>query len=306
MNDGLNAATTGGATSPAGLPTQLENAVADAIILLQQKMRVSLDAATTHQVLIIEGFGDGADTITAAAVYLVGLLASAITRTLSVRASIENSTSDRNELLRNVEAITGTQATPLTTNQKQEERNPWLSEGLWHLCLFLASKRPDMHPPGQIVALDLPHIAAKDHGFDVIGMYRVKDSFGVSFVESKAYENNPNKAISDAVRFYKSIDRGEHDARARQIVSSMRDALPVADQRAISPSLWKHTRVYLPNPHYDASSNLDWKNDRPSFTGLTVPADRIIIMPHIIQGFSAFFDQIASEMLNFAGRLSHV
>jgi hypothetical protein len=306
MSNGLKAATPG-PTPRADLPTDLENTVAEAIVLLQQKLRSIPDTAATHQVLIIEGFGDGADTIAAAAAYLVGLLASTITRTLLVRASIENTTSDRQELLRNVEAITGTQAAPLTTDQKQDERNPWLAEGLWHLCLFLSSKRPDLHPPGTIVALDLPHIAAKDHGFDVVGLYRSqKSNFGISFVECKAYEKYPNHAISDAVGFYKELDRGDHDARARQVVSSMRDALPATDQNAISVSLWKGTRAYLPNPHYDASSQMDWKNARSSFSKLAVPPERIIIMPHSIQGFSVFFDQIATEMLNLASKLNHV
>jgi hypothetical protein len=163
-----------------------------------------------------------------------------------------------------------------------------------------------MHPHGPIVALDLPHIAAKDHGFDVVGIYRRSTAYGVSFVESKAYENDPNGAINDAVAFYQEIESGKYDARARQVVASMRDSLAADEQGAISASLWKDERVYLPNPHYDASTAMDWTNTRPSFKGLAVPTDRIVIMPHAIQQFPKFFDDVADAMLTHAAKWAHV
>jgi hypothetical protein len=288
------------------LPAEVEATVREALGVLQKKLRSTKLTAKSHDVLVVEGWGDGPAMTEAIAAYLVALLASAVNRALIVRAQITNTKADRLELLRNVEAITGSASAPLSLQLKQDQRNPWIAEGIWHLCLFLSAARSDLHPHGPIVALDLPHIAAKDHGFDVVGIYKASGTYGVSFVESKAYENNPNGAINDAVSFYEEIETGKHDARARQVVASMRDALPAAEQQSISASLWKDERAYLPNPHYDASAAIDWTNTRPSFKGLKIPRDRIVIMPHAVQRFPRFFDDVAKAMRSLAGKLAHV
>jgi hypothetical protein len=288
------------------LPVEIEAALKEGIAVLEKNLRCTPHIATSHGVLVVEGWGDGPQMTEAIAAYLVGLLASAVSRALLVRAQITDTDVDRLELLRNVEAITGSKASPLSLERKRDQRNPWIAEGIWHLCLFLSATRQDLHPHGPIVALDLPHIASKDHGFDVVGIYRGTAAYGVSFVESKAYENNPNGAINDAVAFYEEIERGKHDARARQVVASMRDSLPAGEQGAISASLWKHERTYLPNPHYDGSTAMDWTNTRPSFKGLAVPIDRIVIMPHAIQKFPKFFDDVTESMLTLAAKLAHV
>lgn len=288
------------------LPARIEAAVQEGLAVLEKTLRCIPQTAPSHSVLLVEGWGDGPQTTEAIASYLVGLLASAVNRALVVRAHITNTNADRLELLRNVEAITGSKATPLSPKRKQDQRNPWIAEGIWHLCLFLSATRKDLHPQGPIVALDLPHIAAKDHGFDVIGIYRGPSTYGVSFVESKAYEKDPNGAINDAVSFYAELESGKHDARARQAVASMRDSLPPGAQGAVSASLWKDERAYLPNPHYDASTVMDWTNTRPSLKGLALPTDRIVIMPHSIDNFRKFFDDVADAMLTLATQLTHV
>jgi hypothetical protein len=299
-------AAAGTSTKSADLPTELEESVKGGLALLRTKLRCSTQTAASHSVLVVEGWGDGPEIVAAIAAYLVGLLASAVNRALVVRAQITDTDSDRLELLRNVEALTGSQGAPLGVDQKQDQRNPWIAEGIWHLCLLLSAARNELHPHGPIIALDLPHIAAKDHGFDVVGIYRNASTYGVSFVESKAYEKDPNGAVNDAVAFYREIESGKHDARARQAVASMRESLPAAEQSAISSSLWKDERTYLPNPHYDASIAMDWTNTRPSFARLGVPKDRIVLMPHAIQKFPAFFEDVADAMLTLATKLRHV
>jgi hypothetical protein len=288
------------------LPEQLDAALTEALELLTRKLRCTSQTAKSHHVLVVEGWQDAPEVISAVATYLVGLLASAISRTLAVRASLDNTTRDRLELLRNVEAIAGTPSTPLTITQKQDERNPWIAEGIWHLCLFLSSRRADLHPLGPVIALDLPHVGAKDHGFDVVGLYRSAQGVGLTLVECKAYENDPNGAINAALSFYKEFDQGDHDTRARQAVASMREVLPQPDQSTISASLWKDERLYVPNPHYDASKPMEWTNTRSSFKQLAVGPDRIVIMPHAVQQFVGFFDSIAEAMRQLANKLNNV
>ena len=160
-----------------------------------------------------------------------------------------------------------------------------------------------MHPPGKIIALDPVHIAAKDHGFDLIAIYESQRFFGLSIVETKAYLDRPNQAINDAVAFYREIDSEQHTLRIRQNVGNMRAALPKTKQNLISPSFWKQIRSYIPNPHYDAKKSMCWTNCRPSFKELIPDKNHIIVMPHIIKWFATFFDSVAAEMRKFAKSL---
>ncbi|WP_147443424.1 hypothetical protein [Corallococcus sp. AB011P] len=294
------------ATQAAALPGALTNLINSGMNHLENNLRCASKATTTHHLTLIEGWGDNQATIDAIAAYFVGLLATAVTRALQVKAQIENTQRDRTELLLNVEAITGTQSKPLGQKQKTDERNPWMAECLWHLCTALSQKRNELHPPGRAIALDLPHIAAKDHGFDVVALYMSDNIIGMSFIECKAYEKNPNGAISDAVRFFRDFDNGRHDARARQTLSTLREALPADQQKLVSPSLWKDVRAYLPNPHYDATIAMDWTNPRPSFGDLAIKKEQIALMPHAVTDFSAFFDAIGASMLKIAEGFSNV
>jgi hypothetical protein len=253
---------------------------------------------------IVTGWEHDGDATKAIATYLVGLLASAISTVLEIRSQIENTDDDRLELVKNVYSIVGAPDAPLSEEMKSDERNPWIAEGLWHLCLFLAKIRPELHPPGELVALQLSHVNAKDHGFDVLAIYRTQGVFGVSVVETKAYKTDPNGAVGKAAAFFKEVDAGKHDLRLRQAVASMCTGLSPLDQSAISPSLWKSTRTYIPNPHYDNSISVTWTRKRQAFNGVSVPAERIVLMPHAIQDFSAFFDRIGTAMQEVALELT--
>jgi hypothetical protein len=282
-------------------PSDLDTAVEAAIAALLKATTCSASECETHKVVAVQGWATNAKNIDCMATYLVGLLASAISRTLEVRAHITTSPKDRLEILRSVEQIVGSVASPLTNDQKQDQRNPWIAEGLWHLYFFLAARNAALHPAGSVVALDFPHVAAKDHGLDVLAIYRDGAQYGLAVVECKAYEANPNKAINDALKTFKQVDSGRHDARIRQFVATVRTALPAKEQAQVSASLWKDLRSYVPNPHYDHSKKpMNWTNKRTSFTGLGVPAARVVVMPHAIPQFTAFFDDVANAMLKVA------
>lgn len=286
------------------LPTAIDSAIANALHLLEGSLTCNYAQATTHEVVLVIGWGADAKTIDAVGAYLVGLRVAAIKQSLAVMAALEDTAEDRAEVVAGVEAIVGADNTALTQDQKEDERNPWIAEGLWHFCMMLASRRAELHPRGEVVALDFPHVAAKDHGLDVVAIYRSATGFGLSLVESKAYRIDPNQAISNAVDFFRKVDAGAHDPRIRQVVAGMRSALPQDLQGAISPSLWKADRTYIPNPHYDLSVTQVWTNTRHSFRGLKAP---VLVMPHPIHTFAAFFDSVADAMRRFAASLpSHV
>lgn len=288
------------------LPAKLDQEIQTAVSTLKASLSCIEEQAESHRAILVSGWGASPKVIAAVATYLVGLLASAISRTLEVRAQLEDTDRDRLELVQNVERIVGRANAPLSLDQKQDQRNPWIAEGLWHLCLFLANHIENVHPLGEIIAMDLPHISAKDHGLDVLALYQTADSVGISIVECKAYETDPNKAISHATETFRRIDDGTHDARIRQAVAAMRSALPKSLQDRISPSLWKNVRAYIPNPHYDAAKSMNWQKKRPVFGNLAVSRERIVVMPHAIPNFAQFFDDVAAAMLWIAKGLPDV
>ena len=287
------------------LPATLDTEIRARVAYLATCLTCAPLEASSHRTIVVTGW-DTAPALEAIAVYLVGLLASAISTALRVRAQITDSQDDRLELVANVHRLVGSSSSSFSDTEKSGERNPWLAEGMWHLCLFLSQIRTDFHPAGAVVALQLPHIYSNDHGFDVFALYRTGDTLGASFVESKAYARNPNGAIGDAVTYFAAIDAGDHHGRLRQTVAAMRDGLPTDAQPLFSPSLWKDLRTYIPNPHYDNATVVDWQTTRRSFAKLAVPREQILIMPHAVQGFASFFDTLSDKMRDFATAVANV
>ena len=75
-------------------------------------------------------------------------------------------------LYSNIIKIVGDSQHPFRNDKEVMIRIPGLAEGIWHLCMALAARVPEFHPPGQIIALDSAHVIAKDHGLDVAALYR--------------------------------------------------------------------------------------------------------------------------------------
>lgn len=278
-------------------------AIQTALNVLGQSIQVQTAAAKTHQIVWVTGWNSSVPTRQAIAKYLVGLRLSAVNAALQIRAELTDTPASRAEVIGNVEAIVGANGAGLTKEQIERTRNPWIAEGLWHLCLALAQQLPAIHPPGKVIALSLPHAEATEHGIDVATIYDSGGTLGISIVECKAYQNNPDKAISDAGIFFRKVDRGVFSLKLRMIIQRMRADLSAEIQNRISAELWRQMRCYMPNPHYDSVNAVDWSNPRPSFKKLDPDASRIIIMPHASDDFNDFFNSISLEMLTFARSL---
>jgi hypothetical protein len=247
-------------------------------------------------VLLVTGWNQSADIRRAIARYLVGLRINAISAALTIRAEIADTNAGEAEVAANVYAIVGEQPDSLSAHQKSVQQNPWIAEGIWHLCFAVARRTAALHPAGAVVAVNLPHALANDHGFDVAVLYQVNDDFGVSVVESKAYEENVGNAIQNSIEFFREVDRGDHAVRIRQAISVMRAFLPEGDQEKISQTLWQERRCYIANPHYESVHGPNWTHPRPALAALAPGPGSIFIMPHAIQGFDAFFEAVAVEM----------
>ena len=286
------------------LPNKINESMELAITRLTDSMCYRILEADTHRTIIVTCWNDNDLNRRAVAHYLVGLRACAIDAALNIRAELEDTPRDRSEIVQSVIHLVGESNDKLTADQKQDERNPWIAEGIWHLCMAIAKRRPDIHPVGNIIALNPIHVASKDHGLDIAAIYQEEEAiFGLSLIESKAYKKDPNGAIGDIVTFFEGVDEGNHATRIRQAVQVMRASLPANTQGALSKSFWKRRRSYLPNPHYEESCEIDWTRSRPSFGKLEPDRANILVMPHMICGFDDFFDNIADEMRSFVRSL---
>jgi hypothetical protein len=295
------------------LSEAIERAMTESLGYLAGQLGWEVIDAPTHQSLIITGWDNSDETKQAIARYLVGLRVCAMDAALEIKALLENTEKDRAEVLANVLEIVGKDNSEDTRQKamyKRKKRNPWIAEGVWHICLAVAHySLPELHPSGEILALNYAHVIAEDHGLDVAAIYQSQGKVGLSLIESKAYRNNVNKAISDCVSYFREVNEGiKHALRIRQTVHIMRASLSEEVNHQISRSFWKKTRAYLPNPHYDASLGVDWTNSRPSLSGLKMnDADiEVILVPNAIVNFDHFFDEISEAMRVFAREIADV
>jgi hypothetical protein len=285
------------------LSRNIEEEMRKAIDYFAISLNCKIINSLTHSTLIISGWNDNMESRKAIAHYLVGLRASAIDAALNIKSQLEDTPEDLIELYGNVMAIIGKKNDDLSIDQKQDERNPWICEGICHLGMTIALQRQEIHPMGEIVAIDYPHIASKDHGLDVLVLYKKDATFGLSIIETKAYKLNPAKAINNATKFFKEIEEGKHDLRLRQSVHIMRTSLAKEVQQSISGSFWKRERTYIANPHYDSTITMEYSNNHPIFLRLFNDKEKVVLMPNAIVDFDLFFDQIADEMRNFVESL---
>jgi hypothetical protein len=267
-----------------------------AIDSLGASLQHQLQTVATHSVLTVSGWNNSPAIRRTIARYLVGLRICAIDAALSIRAEIADTDRSRLEVTQNVFAIIGQNADSLSENALRTSRNPWIAEGIWHLCLVIARQIAAFHPPGIVVAVNLPHPKPSDHGIDVAVLYRANGAFGLSIIESKAYPDNVGNAIHSSIVFFREVDNGIHSLRIRQMISVMRAQLAQADQEHISQMLWEDRRTYFANPHYEAAQPQNWTNARPALSQLVPGPQGVFLMPHAIQGFDGFFNEIAAEM----------
>jgi hypothetical protein len=277
--------------------------MADGLQAAVGQLTFAQQGTASHQLLTVGGWNQPALRQPIAR-YLVGLRVNAITAALAVRCDLTDSPADTAEVWANVIAIVGETATSLTPNEISTRRNPWIAEGLWHLCMAASRQRAELHPPGQVLAVSLPHVKTTDPGLDLAVLFQDGAVHGLSVIETKAYEHNVTAAMNSCVAFFGQIDGGAHNPRLRQIVSTLRSGL--ANQAHISDGLWKDRRCYFPNVHYDNANAVDWAAAREDFAPLVPGPANIFVMPHAIAGFSQFFTEIADQMRTEADTLNNV
>ncbi len=282
------------------LNQKIDIAVEEAVEYLKSHVTLEEYDSSTHRTLVVSGWNDNENTLRSIGHYLVGLRASALDVALNICSVLFDDTPEgKLDILNSVYELVGENENSLTDIKIRDERNPWLAEAIWHLCMFIAKERTELHPNGNIIAIGPVHVKAKDHGLDGLVIYESEEQIGISLIESKAYKDDPNRAIRKALKFFQEIDGEEHTTRIRQDVSNIRSVLPREKQRYIVGTFWRQIRTYIPNPHYDSSVEIDWSKNRDAFTSLELTKDNIIIMPNIVNDFERFFNEVSEEMRKF-------
>lgn len=281
------------------LAEQLEIALNNALKDLENCLTATSVTANgdTHEVLTVNGW-QADEAIESLAMYLVMVHAGVINHASQLCLDLINNPRDfATDLNYSVNQIITQPANSGETADawKSTWRNPWIAEGIWHCCMTVAMRKPELHAHGSVIAVDMPHVAPKDHGLDITVIY-AKDNgtLGMSFVETKAYKNNPNQAISDAVSMFDAIEEGKHNNRLRQLVTTVHSMIEEPHKSRLSTSLWKNERILIPNPHYESvEARVQWHHQRNVFQELKAP---VVIMPHPITGFDDYFNRVADQM----------
>ncbi|MEK3857043.1 hypothetical protein [Cytobacillus sp. FSL H8-0458] len=286
---------------------QLEKLVESEIELVVSKISVNIIKTKSHHAIMITGIENEPTVIRSIAVYMVALIANAIEANLQVRADLIEYTEVGIEEI--VESVLDTIGETNNLNQdfKEDERNPWLAEALIHLLLFISNKVNNIHPVGEILAVGLVHDDPKDKGLDLTALYQ-SGTLGLTIGECKAYKLNPNKAISNAMKFFDGVDTNRKTGkRIRSQVQILRNFLPKELSELATHGFWNNEKCFLTTPIYDKSIIKDWSKNRNKTLGsLRVPIEKRLIIPLAIEGFDDFFDCLADEMRNFVGEFSDV
>lgn len=289
------------------LGEQIKQAVESEIELFASRVVASLLQSKTHHSIIITGIENNSEIIRSLAVYMVSLIANAVEANLEVRADLlEDTEVGKEELIESVLDTIG-ESNELDRDFIEDERNPWLAEALIHLLLFVSNKVNNLHPVGEVLAVGLVHDDPKDKGLDITALYQA-ETLGLTIGECKAYKLNPNKAISNAMKFFDGVDSNRKTGkRIRTQVQILRKFLPEELSALASHSFWKNERCFLTTPIYDKSVDRDWSRNRNKTLGsLNVPLNRRLIIPLAIENFDDFFNSLSDEMRTFVRELQYV
>jgi hypothetical protein len=277
-------------------PASLDKDVQIAITVLTSQLGASLQECETHTHLDISGFGSPA-TMKATAVYLVGSIAQCIQADMEIRAALYDDATRSRDLLSDIVDVIGDASRNDTF--KIMERDPWMWEAIGHMLFHLAKSKADFHPSGRILAKTQVKYDLHDHGLDLIAIYEA-DLLGITAGESKAYLNDPAKAITGAANRLKELDDTMRDVEIRATITQLRPSLTAAQQAKLGNCFWRQERTYYPMVCCDDQSERDWIRNRKVLRDLAIPVSRKFLLPFAMPAARTTFDQIAEFMRAYA------
>jgi hypothetical protein len=277
-------------------PAHLHKDMERALSVLTSSLHVTATESESHTHLEIAGFGPPA-TLKATAVYLVGSIAQCVLADLQIREALFNEATRNEDLLADVEGVIGNASAD--NNFKTMNRDPWIWEAISHLIVHLARTTTDFHPSGRVLAKTQLKYDVNDHGLDLIAIY---DSgvLGITAGESKAYLNDPTRAITDAANRLREVDASLRDVDIRATVTQLLPALTAAQQARVGGAFWRNERTYYPFVCCDNGAALDWCRNRKVLRELGIPVSRKMLVPFSLPRARQMFDTISMLMRDYA------
>jgi len=277
-------------------PAQLADDMQAALKVISSSLTVTASEYVSHTHLDIVGF-DSPDTLNAVAVYLVGSIAQCIQADMQIREALFDDATRSVDLLRDVIGVIG-DATA-TDTFKTMNRDPWIWEAISHLIVHLAKTAGDFHPSGKILAKTLVKYDVNDHGLDVIAIYD-SGQLGITAGESKAYLNDPSRAITDAANRLSEVDKNLRDADIRATVNQLRPVLTASQSSRIGGAFWKSERTYYPFVCCDHGAILDWSRNRKTLRDLAIPVSKKLLVPLSLPNARDLFDALSNSIRDYA------
>lgn len=270
-------------------PDELQNDVVIALGVLGKDLTVKAITCDSHTLLMVNGFATP-DTLKASAVYLVGAIAQCIDADLRIRKALFEESPPTRELSKDVVSVIGSEEA--NDNFKTMTRDPWIWEGLSHLVIHLSSGAGAFHPPGTVLAKTNVKYDVKDHGLDLVAIYDCGE-LGITAGESKAYLDNPTRAVSDAANRLREIDENLRDVEMRACVTQLRPSLKEKHRKKLGRAFWKDERSYFPFVCCDSDVALNWEGKRNVLDRLNPTVSRKLLVPLALMRARETFDEIA-------------
>jgi hypothetical protein len=272
-----------------------------AIVVLASSLSVSLTNHNSHTYLQINGFCS-TQSLVATSIYLVGSIAQCVQSDLTLREALFDDGTRDSDLTRDVEGVIGPAAAD--DQFKIKKRDPWIWEAISHLIVHLSRIAQDFHPSGLVLAKTQVKYDINDHGLDLIALYEAAE-LGVTAGESKAYLDDPGRAIIDAANRLSEVDKSLRDSEIRATVNQLSPAISAAHRRKLGGAFWRRERTYYPFVCCDATAAVDWTQPRRVLNRLDIPPEKKLLVPLSIPNARQVFEALSLNMRQYvAGKLN--
>lgn len=266
-----------------------------AIRTITDGVTVTRDPRPSHHASVVSGLED-APVIEALGIYLAGCVGTAIRVDLEIALDLlGNQPNEVAQLRRSVESIIGADNN-VNENFKETRRDPWITEGIAHLCAMLSRDHVNLGPPGRIEAVTLVHPDVTEHGLDQLAIFHEAPVLGVSIGEAKASDQDIGGNLTEAAVKFREVEIGIHDPDIRTTINYLRGSLPQALQSLITQTFWSDRRTFQAYAAYPVNDGFDHRRARPALGALNGAPDTVNVVCLALDDYSQFFDDVADAI----------
>jgi hypothetical protein len=269
--------------------------ISNSITTIESAITVTQETANSHVCTMVYGL-EHPKPIQAIGIYLAACISTAIKANLEIALDLTGSSPNELTQLRNtVHRIIGPD-NQISNIEKETRRNPWITEGLAHLCAMLSRKQQFLFPAGRIEALNLVHSDVTDHGLDHFGIFHRSKKLGVSIGECKTSDKDISGNLTDASTKFHEVINGIHDPRIRTHIQYLRASLPSEIESLITQTFWKEKQLFTAYISYPEHLSFNAKRRRPTFENIQGSPSSVNVISFELKDFDAFFNNLSDAI----------